>query len=255
MQSFPRHGKYSRFSFAALIVAACCSGCATLQSWKPATDAKPKKVAAEKTPGLFDSKPNTRQAQIDLAIVAAEQHEAKHEYREAMKKYQEILELDKKSALAHHRIALTACRLSASKQAQEHFESAIKLAPKDPELIADYAYWHYLNGQYPQASSLVDDGIKRHPDFERLHGIRGLLLARDHQFESAAQSFVQSGCSTQQAWANIGHVLLLEGDVQSASYWIDHAAQGDQGSETAKRTQSVLQASYNAPATPDTSSR
>lgn len=234
----------------ALVLSVTSSGCATWKTWKPSSDPKSKKVAAEKAPGLFDSKPNTRQAQIDLAIVAAEQHEAKNEYREAMKKYQEAIELDKKCSIAHHRLALVACRLSASKQAQEHFESAIKLAPKDKELIADYAYWHYLNGQYPQASALVDDGLKRNPEFERLHGIKGLLLAREHQFELAAQSFVHSGCTTQQAWANIGHVLLLEGDVQAASYWIDHAAQGENGSATAKRTQGVLQASFNAPTTP-----
>lgn len=230
-----------------LALLAPCSGCASWKSWSLTPSTKVKSVDNEKHTSLFDSKPNTRQAQIDLAFVAAEQHEAKQELREALNKYQEVLELDKKNAVAHHRIALISCSLSANKQAQLHFESALKLAPKDNDLTADYAYWLYLNDQNDQARQVTDDGLRRNPDFERLHGIKGLLQARDHQFEPAVNSFVLSGCTTQQAWGNIGHVLLLEGDVQAASYWIEHAAQGDQGSTVAKRTQNVLQASYNAP--------
>jgi hypothetical protein len=44
----------------------------------------------------------------------------------------------------------------------------------------------------------------------------------------------------------VGHVLLLDGDVQSAEYWIGHAAQSDQGSQVAKKTQKVIQASYES---------
>jgi len=200
----------------------------------------------DKPLNLFSSKPNTRQAQIDLAIAAAEQHEAKQELREAMKKYQEVLDLDKKHSVAHHRIALIACRLSANKQAQEHFEAALKLAPKDTDLTADYAYWLYLNEQNDQATLIVSEGLKRSPDCERFHGINGLLQARARRFEPAVNSFVQSGCTPQQAWANVGHVLLMEGDVQGASYWIENAAQGEQGSVVAKKTQNVLQASYSS---------
>jgi len=221
-------------------------GCSAWSSWKPTQGNRSQKLAREKSPGLFDTKPNKQQAQIDLAVVAAEQHEAKQEYREAMMKYQEVLNVDKKSSLAHHRLALIACRLSASKQAQEHFETALRLAPKDTDLIADYAYWNYLNKQYTQATELVDSGLKTTPESERFHGIKGLLLARERRFEPAVECFVKSGCTTQQAWANIGHVLLLEGDVQAASYWIEHAAQGEQGSQVAKKTQGVLQASFNA---------
>ena len=161
-----------------------------------------------------------------------------------MKKYQEILDMDKKNALAHHRMALICCRLSANKQAQEHFEQAMKLSPKDIDLAADYAYWLYLNKQDQQAMAIATEGLRRKPDCERFHGIHGLLQARARQFESAVDSFNKSGCTSQEAWANIGHVLLLEGDVQAASFWIEHAAQGQQGSMVAKRTQNVLQASY-----------
>jgi len=229
-----------------LLTLVLTSGCSAWKPWTPPGTPKAKLAEKEKTINLFDSKPNTRQAQIDLAIVSAEQHEAKQELREAMKKYQEVLELDKKNALAHHRMALIACRLSANKQAQEHFEYALKLSPKDSDLAADYAYWLYLNGQDEQAIAITNEGLRRKPDCERFHGMNGLLQARARQFESAVESFSKSGCTTQQAWANIGHVLLMEGDVQAASFWIEHAAQGDQGSVVAKRTQNVLQASYTS---------
>ncbi len=238
------HVESTRLLSILLVTIAFTVGCSTWKPWNSTASSKVKLAEKEKPVNLFDSKPNTRQAQIDLAIVSAEQHEAKQELREAMKKYQDVLELDKKNALAHHRIALIACQLSANKQAQEHFEAALKLAPKDTDLAADYAYWLYLNGQDDQALAITNEGLRRKPDSERFHGIHGLLQARAHQFEPAVNSFTRSGCTTQQAWANIGHVLLMEGDIQAASYWIEHAAQGDQGSVVAKRTQNVLQASY-----------
>jgi Tfp pilus assembly protein PilF len=226
------------------------TGCSTWKIRNSNPDQKNQGLSKQNNPGLFGSKPNTRQAQIDLAFVAAEQHEAKQEYRDAMSKYQEVLKADSKNAIAHHRLALIACRLAASKQAHDHFEAAMKITPKDTDLVADYAYWNYLNGQYPQASELVETGLKRNPESERLHGLKGLLLSREHQFEQAEHSFVLSGCTMQQAWANIGHILLLEGDVQTAAIWIERAAQGDQGSTVAKKTQSILQASFNEPTQP-----
>ena len=231
------------------------AGCATWKPWQGLTKnrlqagsrEKPVEKVAVMGSGVGGAKPNTRQAQIDLAIAAAERHEANQEYREAIKRYQEVLVLDKKSAVAHHRLALISSRLSATKQAQEHFEEARRLSPKEDDILADYAYWNYLNAQDLHANELVDEGLHRSPSYERFHGIKGLLLAREKQWEGAVESFVRSGCTPQQAWANIGPVVLLEGDVQSASYWIEHAAQGDQGSAAAKRPQKVLQTAYTTP--------
>lgn len=208
---------------------------------RPATH----KNLPSKTESSFSSKSALRQAQVDLAIAAGEQLEANQNYREAISRYQEVLAIDKKNTLAHHRIALLASKLSATQQAQEHFEAARRLAPQDEELLADFAYWNYLNHQDAASRSLVQEGLKRSPNSLRLHGIQGQLLVREKQWEPAVESFIRSGCTPQQAWANVGHVALLDGDIQMASYWIEHAAQGDQGSSTAKRTQRVLQASYH----------
>lgn len=220
------------------------TGCGAWKSWKSGAEVKPKSLISASASGLLDTKPDTRQAQIDLAVAAAEQCEARRDYPEAMKRYQEVLVLDQKSGLAHHRMALLATRMSASQQAKEHFEIALRLNPKDDMLLADYAYWHYLNGNNQEAVRLTQDGLARSPGFQRFHSIHGLVLARERQFESAVTSFIASGCNQQEAWANVGHVLLLDGDVQSAEYWIGHAAHGGAGSEVARRTQKVIQASY-----------
>jgi Flp pilus assembly protein TadD len=221
-------------------------GCSSWTGWKPSLTNHAVAVSSSKSLGSSDTQPNTFQAQIDLALAEAEQHEAKGDYREASKMYHEILALHKKNSLAHHRLALIACRLSDSKQAQEHFDHAIRLSPKDNEIIADYAYWHYLNQNDRLATTLIDDGLKWTPSYDRFHGIKGLILARERQFEQSVESFVLAGCSVPQAWSNIGHVLLFDGDTQTAEYWLDHAAEGRQGSESAKKTKGLLRATYHA---------
>lgn len=223
------------------------TGCSAWKSWGLGTEPKSKKLWEQKAPVALDTKPDTRQAQIDLAIAAGRQLESRQDYPGAMKRYQEVLVLDKKHAQAYHRMALLATRMAATQQAQEHFQAAMNLAPKDDALMADYAYWHYLHGNNDQSLELVKQGLARSPGYQRFHGIRGLVLTRQRQYESAVDSFLESGCSQQEAWANVGHVLLLDGDVESAQYWISHAAQGKRGSEVARNTQRVIQASYNSP--------
>lgn len=221
------------------------TGCGAWKSWRGGgSEQKPKSLISASASGLLDTKPDTRQAQIDLAVAAAEQCEARRDYPGAMKRYQEVLLLDQKSVLAHHRMALLATRMSASQQAKEHFEIALRLNPKDDALLADYAYWHYLNGNNQESVRLADEGLARSPSFLRFHSIKGQVMARSRQFEAAVTSFIESGCNQQEAWANVGHVLLLDGDVQTAEYWIGHAAHGGSGSEVARRTQKVIQASY-----------
>jgi Tfp pilus assembly protein PilF len=220
------------------------TGCSSWKSWGLGTESRSKKLWEQKAPVALDTKPDTRQAQIDLALAAGRQLESRLDYPGAMKRYQEVLVLDKKHALAHHRMALLATRMSATQQAQEHFQTALSITPKDDALIADYAYWHYLHGNNEQSLELVKQGLARSAGYQRFHGIRGLVLARQRQYESAVASFLESGCNQQEAWANVGHVLLLDGDVESAQYWIGHAAQGERGSEVARNTQRVIQASY-----------
>jgi len=224
----------------------CLSGCGSWRARQGFVGSKPQGSIAQKPPGLFEAKPDTRQAQIDLLVAAAEQAEAKREDPEAIKKYQAVLAMDRKNTMAHHRMALISIRLSASEQAREHFETALRLSPNDDSIVADYAYWHYLNARNQDALQWVEHGLKKSPHFQRYHNIKGLVLAREHQFEPAVASFLASGCNPQEAWANVGHVLLLDGDVQSAEYWIGHAAQSDQGSQVAKKTQKVIQASYES---------
>ena len=231
---------------AAVFALPAVSGCSSWRSWQAYPDSKSKASIAPKPQGLFGAKPDTRQAQIDLLIASAEQAEAKREDPEAMKKYQEVLAMDRKNAMAHHRLALISIRLSASEQAKKHFETALELSPSDDSILADYAYWHYLSGRNQDAMHWVDQGLKKSPHFQRYHNIKGLAQARERQFEPAVASFLASGCNQQEAWANIGHVLLLDGDVQSAEYWIGHAAQSDQGSQVAKKTHKVIQASYES---------
>ena len=232
----------AKFGFLAMSLG--ISGCSVWKSWEIGPETKSKKQWVDQSPKVLDTKPDTRRAQIELAMAAAQQFEARQDYQAALHRYQEVLVLDKKNVQAHHRMALVATRMSAMQQAQEHFQTALSLAPKDEALIADFAYWHYLHGNHIESLELLNRGLSSSPGYARYHGIRGLVLTRQGQYEEAVSSFVASGCNPQEAWANVGHVLLLDGDIESAQYWIGHAAQGQGGSEVARKTQRVIQASF-----------
>lgn len=197
-----------------------------------------KSVVGGKGPAveLEKVKPNTKQAQIDFLVVAAEQCEANQDYRTAMSKYKEILAIDKKNAMAHHRLALVAIHLSANQQAAEHFDEALKLAPRDEDVAADVAYWRYLNGDDTGAMKEVERGLGIHPQSARLHGIKGLLHSRNQEIDLAIHEYQLAGCTREQAMANLGHVVLMEGNVQAASYWIQKATEGPGASATALKT-------------------
>lgn len=201
-----------------------------------------KSVVGGKGPAveLEKVKPNTKQAQIDFLVVAAEQCEANQDYRTAMSKYKEILAVDKKNAMAHHRLALVAIHLSANQQAAEHFEEALKLAPRDEDVAADVAYWRYLNGDDTGAMKEVERGLGIHPQSARLHGIKGLLHSRNQEIDLAIHEYQLAGCTKEQAMANLGHVVLMEGNVQAASYWIQKATEGPGASAAAIKTQRWL---------------
>jgi Tfp pilus assembly protein PilF len=187
-----------------------------------------------------DSKPNTKQAQIDFLVVAAEQYEAIEDYRSAMNKYKEVLKLDKNNPIAHHRLALVAIHLSANQQAEDHFREAIKWAPHDEDVCADFAYWKYLNGVDKEAMDEVLHGLADHPDSARLHGIKGLLHSRNQEIDLAIREYQLAGCSTEQAMANLGHIVLMDGNTQTAAYWINKAAEGPSASTAAVKTQKWL---------------
>jgi len=246
-----RKKRMRHFLVVLLVSLGATVGCASTKFWgtknvsgvsaltKGATG---KSVASGKGPAveLEKVKPNTKQAQIDFLVVAAEQSEANQDYRTAMSKYKEILAIDKKNAMAHHRLALVAIHLSANQQAAEHFEEALKLAPRDEDVAADVAYWRYLNGDDIGAMKEVERGLGIHPQSARLHGIKGLLHSRSQEIDLAIHEYQLAGCTKEQAMANLGHVVLMEGNVQAASYWIQKATEGPGASTTALRTQRWL---------------
>lgn len=87
----------------------------------------------------------------------------------ANEKLQKALEQNPRSAEAHHYYALLQQKLDQTSTADKHFRTAIKLNPKDPQLLNNYGSHLCKNGYYNEASkqfmAALNDPLYTTPEF------------------------------------------------------------------------------------------
>ena len=185
------------------------------------------------------AQPNTKQAQIELLMVFAQQDEQRHDYAAAVKKYQDILKLES-NLTASHRIAVAWAHLGEHAQADKAMGDCLKAAPDNPEILADAAYLQYLQNHLDEAEKLSRRGLTLDPNLPRLHNNLGLILAQRNLPEAALQEFQLAGCSPQQAFANVGHAYALAGQFDKAQPYLQQASVGPSPDARAAKTQAII---------------
>lgn len=87
----------------------------------------------------------------------------------ANEKLLKALEQNPRSADAHHYYAILQQKLGETKKADLHFRTAMKLNPKDPQLLNNYGSHLCKNGHYAEASkhfmAALDDPLYTTPEF------------------------------------------------------------------------------------------
>lgn len=89
--------------------------------------------------------PSNPQNAADLNAQLGLAYMEQGEYEQAMRKLQHAVELDSRSANAHHYLAELYKKLGQNREAEEHFRKALSLAPSDPMLLNNYGV--FLCGQ------------------------------------------------------------------------------------------------------------
>lgn len=149
-------------------------------------------------------KPNPEQAKIDLLMAMAKNDQRRGNYAAAAKKYQEVLNTLPLPE-AYHRLAIVSVRLGDSTKAEQLFEEAIRLNPDHAELLADAAYFEYLQGDLVKAEQYARRGLKQDAYLVRLHNNMGLILAARGKDQEAVTEFRLSGIDQTAALANLDH--------------------------------------------------
>lgn len=196
--------------------------------------ARPKEHASA---SLLDSGPSARvtgRQAADVRIAVGRSHEEGGKLAEAEASYIEALKKDPRRADAEARLAILADRKGDAAAADRHFARALKLAPRDPEILCDRGYSLYLRRRWAEAESSLDGALAASPGHARAHSNLALVLARRGENERALAEFARAGLDPSDARSNLALVLATEGRLEEARREYGLALAAKPGSAAAK---------------------
>jgi Tfp pilus assembly protein PilF len=155
-------------------------------------------------------KVTNRQA-ADVQIALGRTLEQSNRLTDAEGIYREALKKDPRRGDAHARLAVLCDRKADFKESAKHFDAAIRLNPKDPEVYCDQGYSFYVQRRWAEAETSLRKAISLEPRHARSHNNLGLVLARQGNTEGALVEFSRAGCDPSDARSNLGLILAMEG--------------------------------------------
>jgi Tfp pilus assembly protein PilF len=168
---------------------------------------------------LLDSGPQqkvTGRQAADIEVAMGRSLEEEGKLEEAESSYLSALKRDPKRADAEARLAILSDKKGDAAAADKHFARALKLKPKDPEILCDQGYSLYLRRRWADAEASLRKAIALNRSHARSHNNLGLVLARRGDNDAALREFALAGCDPSDARANLGLVLALEGRLEEA---------------------------------------
>jgi Tfp pilus assembly protein PilF len=186
------------------------TGCASSSSSRSKEHASTSLLESGPTP-----KVTSRQAaDMQIEIGRSMEEEGKHE--EARTSYIAALKKDPKRADAELRLAVLDDRKGDQAAADGHFERALKLEPRNPEILCDRGYSHYRRRRWSDAEESLKMALEIDPSHARSHANLGLVFGRQGDHDRALAEFAKAGCDPSDARANLGLIYALEGRFEDA---------------------------------------
>jgi tetratricopeptide (TPR) repeat protein len=213
---------------------------------------KPKEHASKL---LLDSGPAprlSRKQEADLHVSFGRTSEQQGKLEEARTAYIAAIRKDPKRVDAEHRLAILDDRKGDHQNADLHFARAIKLKPRDPELLCDRGYSLYLRRQWADAEDNLKKALEIDPSHLRSHANLALTLARWGDAPDALVEFRRAGCDDSDARANLALILALEGHLEESKVEYALALAAKPGSARAKEGLKAATVALNGQQTPKT---
>jgi type IV pilus assembly protein PilF len=144
----------------------------------------------------------------------------------AKEKLERAEKYNPRDAEVHSVLALLYERLGIDKEVDKHYSTAVRLAPKDPQISNNYAVYLCRNGR-------TDDGVKRFLESARNPLYRtpelaytnaGVCLRRAKRYDEAASSFsraLQIRASNAEAVFQFADMSMEQGDFGKARAEVD----------------------------------
>ena len=153
-----------------------------------------------------------RRQELDRALSVARLTERQGNLDEAMITYRKILEADPDNVLAHHRVGVVAVKERRFEDARLSFETAMRLAEPNAELLNDVGYLHYLRQDLPNAEATFRQSLAKDPRNKLARNNLGLALAEQGRFDEALAEFRQVGTEAE-AFSNLAYIQVKIGEL------------------------------------------
>lgn len=99
----------------------------------------------------------------ETRLSIARQNEKRGKTKVAQKSYEKLVKDNPENSLVYHRLGIIAAASSDFDTANGNFRRAFELSSEDPQLLADWGYSLFLQGEYIEAEELTRQGAELAP--------------------------------------------------------------------------------------------
>ncbi len=168
---------------------------------------------------LLDSGPSPRVSSkqtADMQLAIGRTHEEADRLDQAEAAYRSALSKDPRRAEIEGRLAIVLDRKGSASEADAHFARALKLDPKNPDLLCDQGYSQYLRSKNDAAEKSYRAALALAPNHPRSHTNLGLVLAARGESDKAMAEFNRAGTDPADSRSNLALAFALGGRVDAA---------------------------------------
>jgi Tfp pilus assembly protein PilF len=190
---------------------------------KKIVDSKPAPPASTAVSGSGDFAPDTGAKNPEKVHLAYGQwQEQMGQQAEARDSYGKVLAKDPKNLEALLGMARLDQASGLTEDAENRIKKAMKLAPKDPRVLATYGNFYGGQGEWKKAVEKHQAAVKQAPDDPRYQFLLGVALARSGDVDGAFPYFIRS-VGDAQAHYNLGYILFETGQKAGALQHFEQA--------------------------------
>jgi Tfp pilus assembly protein PilF len=170
----------------------------------------------------------------DVQLSLARTLERRGDMEPALAAYRQAIEKDPRRSTGYWRMAIIQDRRGNTIESEGHYQQALKLDAKNPDLLCDYGYSLYLQRRWAESEENLRRAITLKPQHQRAHNNLGLLLAQGERNDDALTEFRKAGCDIAEARCNLAFVMALNRRFEGARQFYELALDANPESSAAK---------------------
>jgi Tfp pilus assembly protein PilF len=145
-----------------------------------------------------------------VCLAAAEELEKGGHYGQAIALYEKARQDYPGYATVSRRLAVLYDMQGNFTRAQEEYQKALELTPRDADLLNDVGYSWYCRGDWTQAENHLRQAVAANPGHKRAWVNLGLTLGQQQRYDESLAAF-GNAVTPAQAQCNLGFVFTTQG--------------------------------------------